>query len=257
MSIPALLLAAAAPAQAPAERVLDCRLTTASGDEVAFSARLGMPAAVLQPVAGAAWPARRVIGPGSWRERKGIEARYFFAGSKNNVELLVNGERATLFVDKRMRPQAPRATGFCLPAADASAVRADLPVSPAAGADVPAFDSARWPASDCGLVTRSGRHHVVGYSILGAGTQSEIKAADDALLGSRRAVVPRVQGFGKTVSRFGGKDGPAGTERLVVDEKSAEAVQLIEFDRIGTPGSAEPAAAICGRSGIVKRAVRQ
>jgi hypothetical protein len=257
MSLAALLLAAAAPAPAPAERVLACRLTTPSGDEIAFSARLGMPTAVLQPVAGAVWPTRRVIGPGAWREKKGMEARYFFAGARNNVELQVNGERATLLVDKRLRPQAPRALGFCLPLADASEVRADLPVSPAAGADVPAFDSARWPASDCGLVTRSGRRHVVDYSILGGGTQSEIKAADEALLGSRRAAVPRVQGFGKTGSRFGGKAGPAGTERLVVDEKTAEAVQLIEFDRIGAAGSAEPAAAICGHAGIVRRPVRQ
>lgn len=257
MSVAALFLAVAAPAQAPAERVLACRLTTASGDEIAFSARLGVPTAVLEPVAGADWPGRRVIGPGSWRDRKGIEARYYFAGAQNNVELLVNGERATLSVDRRLRPQAPRAVGFCLPSADASAVRSDLPVSPAAGADVPAFESGRWPASDCSLVTRSGRSHVIGYSILDGGTQSEIKAADETLLGSRRAVVPRVQGFGKAGSRFGGKSGPAGTERLVVDEKNAEAVQLIEFDRIGTPDSAEPAAAICGRSGIVKRAVRQ
>jgi hypothetical protein len=256
MTIAALLLAAAA--QAPAERVLACRLTTPAGDEIAFSARLGSPTAVLESVAGAVWPTRRVIGPGAWREKKAFEARYFFAGKPTNVELQVNGERATLLADRRLRPQAPRAIGFCLPLADAPAAAANLPVSPSAGAEVPAFDSARWPASNCGLVTRSGRRHVIDYSILDGGTQSEIKTADRTLIESRRAVVPRVQGFGKTGSRFGGKDGPAGTERLVVDEKAAEAVQLIEFERIGaTPASAEPAAAICGSTGIVRRPVRQ
>lgn len=257
MSLAALLLAAAAPAQASAERTLACRLTTPAGDEIAFSARLGMPLAVLEPTPGAAWPTKRVIGPGGWREKKGFEASYHFAGSPSGIDLKVDGERATLFVGKRLRSGPPRAFGFCLPLAGAAPAKGDASGSPSAGADIPAFDTRRWPQSDCGLVTRSGRLATIDYSILGGGSQSEIKTADQSLLGSRRVVVSRVQGFGKAGSRFGGKEGPAGSERLIVDEKSAEAVQLIEFNRIGTPGSAEPAAAICGHSGIVKKAARQ
>lgn len=252
MSIAALLLAAAAPAPASAELVLGCRLTTPAGDEIAFSARLGMPLAILEPGPGSAWPTQRVIGPGGWREKKGLEAAYHFAGTPNGIDLKVEGERATLFVGRRLRSGPPRAYGFCLPLADPGAVRTDTPVSPGAGAAIPAFDSRRWPQSGCGLVTRSGRRAVIDYNILGGGTQSEIKASDPQMVSSGRAVVPRTQGFGRTGSRFGGKDGPSGAERLIVDEKSGEAVQLIAFERIGV-GSVEPAAAICGHTGIVKR----
>jgi hypothetical protein len=252
MSIAALLLAAAAPAQAPAEIVLGCRLTTPAGDEIAFSARLGSPLAVLEPVPGTAWPTQRVIGPGGWRQKKGLEAEYHFAGTPSGIDLKVEDERATLFVGKRLRSGPPRAHGFCLSLADPAAVRRDAPVSAGAGAAIPAFDSQRWPQSGCGLVTRSGRRAVIDYNILGSGTQSEIRTADLQLMSSGRAVVPRVQGFGRSGSRFGGKEGPSGAERLVVDEKAGEAVQLIDFERIGD-GSVEPASAICGHTGIVKR----
>jgi len=255
--IAALLLAAAAPAApapAPADRVLGCRLTTPAGDEIAFTARLGMPSGVLEPVPGVAWPMQRVIGTGAWREGKGFEARYYFAGKPSNVDLRIEGERTTLFVGKKLRTGQPRAVGFCLPLANPSPVAANATVSPSAGADVPAFDSARWPEI-CSLVTRSGRRARIDYTILDRGARSEIKAAEAWLLASGRVAVPRVQG--SRGAHFGGRAGPAGRERLVVDENVGEAVQLLDFERIGTAAFAEPAAAICGHTGIVRRPAAQ
>lgn len=249
--IATLLFMAAAPAAASGDLMLGCRLATPAGDEIAFSARLGAPTGVLEPIPGTAWPTRRVIGPGAWRDKNGLEAHYHFAGSPSGVDLKVDAERATLLVGKRLRSGLPRAHGFCLPLADASAVRSDGLVSPNAGAQVPAFDIARWPDT-CGLVTRSGSRALIDYEILNRGSRSAIRTSDTSLLSSGAVAVPRVQGHVR--SRFGGREGPAGTERFFVDAKAGQAVQLLDFDRIGA--SAEPAAAICGYSSIVARAAR-
>ena len=245
------IFAAAAVPTAPANPVLDCRLVTPGGDDIAFAARLDMPTGVLEPASGA-WPTRRVIGPGGWRTKKGLEAVYHFAGSPNGLDLVVIGERATLFLGKELKSGQPRAYGFCLPASNHSPAAPDALVSPDAGADVPAFSSANWPEGDCAFITRSGRRGRIGYEIIGNGARSVIKSSEPDLLPSSPVSVPRTQGYGRTPTRFGGREGPSGAETLVVDAKAGEAVQLIDFDRIGT-AAAEPAAAICGHKGIVRR----
>jgi hypothetical protein len=250
--IGALFLAAAASAPTPAA-TLGCHLTTPGGHEVAFTALLGSPTAVLEPVAGAAWPLRRVIGPGGFRQRKVFEADYYFADRPVGISLKIVGERATLVVGKRGRGIMPRAAGFCLPRASQAAASSDTLVSPSADAIVPAFDMSNWPDEDCGLVTRSGRRSTIRYSIDGL-TRSQIRTSDPALIAGGQVTANRLQGLPSRFQAAGGT--PSGTELLVVDRKLAAAVQLIEFDRIGAPAvSAEPATALCGHRTIVRRAV--
>jgi hypothetical protein len=246
-----LLLAAAAPAPAAPGPVLNCRLVTPSGDPIAFAARLGSPTAVLEPDPRSAWPRGRVIGPGAWSEGKAVEAEYSFAGKPAGVHLKVRGERATLSVGKSLRGAQPRAHGFCLRMSEPSPAPSDAPVLADAGANVPAFDTARWP-DDCSLMTRSGRRARIGYRLLDVGARSEFTTAAQGFFAESPTVATRRQGGGR--SRFNGPNGLAGDETLILDEKTATGVQLLDFDKVGiAPATVESAAAICGIKRVVRR----
>jgi hypothetical protein len=249
----AALLLAAAPTAVPGT-VLDCRLATPGGSPVSFVARLkepGVGAAVLEPALGTAWPSQRVIGGGSHQVKgSGIKSRHHFAGEPG-IELDIDGERATLFATKKLRRELPRAYGFCLPApAAARAAEVSNLASVQAGAAIAAFDPAGWP-DHCELVTRSGRRWKIGYSRVGDGRQSGLTATSAELFGKISLLVSRRGGMNK--ARFGGgKDGPAGSETLLLPSGASHGVQLIDFDRTAL-ADAEPAAAICGIRTIVRR----
>ena len=249
----AAFLLAAAPAAEPAT-VLDCKLVTPGGSPVSFVARLkepGVGVAVLEPVPGTAWPSQRVIGGGSHQVKgSGIKSRHHFAGEPG-IDLEIDGERATLIATKKLRQELPRAYGFCLPGSTAaSAAGTSNMASVQAGAAIPAFDSATWP-DHCELVTRSGRRWKIGYSRVGEGRQSGLTATSAELFGKTSLLVSRRGGMNK--ARFGGgKEGPAGTETLLLESGASQAVQLIDFERTALPG-AEPAAAICGIRMIVRK----
>ncbi|HEY5722467.1 MAG TPA: hypothetical protein VIT45_09100 [Allosphingosinicella sp.] len=244
------MLAAASPAPAAPATVLDCRLVTPNGDAIAFVARLNTMTAVLDPDPRSAWPARRIIGGGGLSQGKTIEAGYHFAGNPNGMDLRVKGERATLYVGKGLRSGLPRAQGFCLKMSEPPAAAADGTVSTDAGANVPAFDSARWP-EDCSLVTRSGRRARINYTILDRGARAEFRSSVPGLFGSSPVSVRRSQASTGSPSRFVG-NGVSGNERLILDNKAGQGVQLIEFDRT-IDGGTEPAAAICGIRTVIRR----
>lgn len=245
-----LLLAAAAQVPAAPGPVLNCRMVTPGGDPLAFLARLGSPTAVLEPDPRSAWPARRIVGAGGWSEGKRIEAEYHFAGKPNGVDLRVKGERATLYVGKKLRSGLPRAHGFCVRLSDPPVAAADATVGVDAGANVPAFDSARWP-EDCALIIRSGRRSRIDYRILDRGAAAEFRSRVPGLFATSPVTVRRTPGSIGSPSRFVG-NGLAGNERLILDEKAGQGVQLIDFDRI-IVGGTEPAAAICGLTQVVRR----
>lgn len=246
-----LLLAAAAPAPAAPGPVLDCRLVTPAGDPIAFAARLGPPTAVLEPDPRSVWPRARLIGPGAWSEGKAFEAEYSFAGKPNGVHLKVKGERATISVGKTLRGGQPRAHGFCLRKTDPPAAPTGPVAQTDAGANVPAFDIARWP-DDCALMTRSGRRARIGYAILDRGERSEISIASAGFLANSRTVSTRRMGSGRY--HLSGPNGFAGAETLILDSNSSTGVQLLEIDAVGiAPAPVEPAAAICGMKRIVRR----
>jgi hypothetical protein len=248
----AALMLAAAPAAGVPTTTLNCRLVTPSGHAVAFAARLkapGIGAVVLDPVAGTVWPAQRVIGGGTHQMKAtGIKSSHRIAGEPG-VDLQIDGEVATLFIAKKLRRGLPRAHGFCLP--DPSPAAADGPDMAAvqAGAAIPAFDPATWP-DHCTLLTRSGRRWKIDYTLVGRGAKAELRATSAELFGDTNVLVSRRGGRGK--GRFtGGKDGPSGSEELLLE--LSEGVKLINFERTALPGG-EPAAAICGMNKIVRRA---
>jgi len=251
--IAALLLAAAPVAPATS---LDCKLVTPGGHPIAFTAKFNTPgvgAVVLEPTPGTVWPSQRVIGGGSHQANGSrFKSRHHIAGDPG-IDLEIVGERATLFIAKKLKSGLPRAYGFCLAASNPAAqATPDQSVSVQAGAAIPAFDAANWAEDHCELVTRSGRRWKIRYSILSAGHQSGLAATSPDLFGEMTAVYPRKGGGGR--SSFTGK-GAAGTERLLLDEQTSQAVQLLDFERTSLPG-AEPAAAICGLKQIVRRRTR-
>ncbi|MEA3039414.1 MAG: hypothetical protein QOE79_1927 [Sphingomonadales bacterium] len=256
--IPAfLLLAAASP---PQPQGFDCRLATPSGDAVAFVLQTkvgdGAAAAFLVPSAGSVWPSGPLAGGGGAAMKKeGLEGAFYFGGFKTGISLKINGDKALAY---SAASKAPRAYGFCraLPAGEQPPRPGMVAVDPGAG--IPAFDSAGWIASDCALLTRSGRRGRIGYSLVDGGARAEIKSEGGGFFAEPRMLVSRTQGSGNQPTRFGSGAGPEGTERLVVDPKTREAVQLIDFAQVGTPPNpAEGAVAICGHAGIVRRPVMQ
>jgi hypothetical protein len=251
----ALLLAASA---AAAAQGFSCTLTTPRGDPIAFSleTKAGPAAAFLVPVEGSVWPASPLAGGGGTDLKKdGPHGTFYFGGGKDGVSLQIDGDKAQLFVAPG---KAPRAYGFCLQGGAADQAGGSRMVAVDPGARIPAFDSAGWTASDCALLTRSGRRGRVDYGLLDGGARSEIRSEAAGFFAEPRAVVDRVQGAGGKPTRFGGARGLAGTERLVVDPKAGEAVQLIDFTEVGIPpNTPEPAIAICGHTGIVRRPALQ
>jgi hypothetical protein len=257
--IAALLSAALAASAAAPAQIFSCTLTTPRGDPIAFRLETkadGPGAAFLVPGEGSVWPASPLAGGGGTAVKKdGPHGAFYFGGGKDGVSLQIDGDKAQLFA---AAGKAPRAYGFCLPggAADPAAGSRMVAVDP--GARIPAFDSAGWTESDCALLTRSGRRGRVDYRLIEGGMRSEIRSETAGFFAEPRALVERVQGSGGKPTRFGGARGLAGTERLVVDPKASEAVQLIDFTEVGTPPNPpEPAIAICGHAGIVRRPALQ
>jgi hypothetical protein len=255
----ALLLAGALGASAAGTaQGFSCTLTTPRGDPIAFSleTKAGPAAAFLLPSEGSVWPASPVAGGGGTALKKdGPHGTFYFGGGKDGVSLQIDGDKAQLFVAPG---KAPRAYGFCLPGNVTDPAGGSRLVAVDPGAHVPAFDSAGWTDIDCALLARSGRRGRVDYSLLDGGARSEIRSETAGFFAEPRTVVERVQGTGGKPTRFGGARGLAGTERLVVDPKAGEAVQLVDFTEVGTPpNTPEPAIAICGHTGIVRRPALQ
>jgi hypothetical protein len=239
--------------------MLDCKLVTPGGHPVEFSASIAAPGvgtAVLEPTPGTVWPAQRLIGGGGAQNKGsgGIKSRHHIGGDPG-VDLEIDGERATLLTAKKLRSGLPRAYGFCLPrASGAGSVDGGGMVATNANATIPAFDPGSWPEDDCAVITRSGRRGRIDYTIAPTPAQVQLTTSEARLLDSPKVSVPRVQANGGrgAKTRFGGKSGASGGESLLVDRKTSEAVQLIDFDRLGTVVP-EPAAAICGHSKVVRR----
>jgi hypothetical protein len=257
--IAALLALTLEAAPAPAQS-FECTLATPRGDAMGFVLQTkvadGPAAATLVPSEGSVWPAGPIAGGGGAAMKKeGLKGAFYFGGLKTGISLELEGDKALVY---SAASKAPRAYGFCqaLPPEEAPDAPHMVAVDPGAG--IPAFDSAGWVASDCALLTRSGRRGRVDYSLVDDGARVEINSEESGFFAQPRTLVSRTQGSGSKPTRFGGGAGPAGTERLLVDPKTREAVQLIDFAQVGTPPNpAERAIAICGHTGIVRRPVLQ
>jgi|GEM_PF-2710439 len=249
-----LLFLIAQGAPATAQPVLDCKLLTPRGDALIFAAEgigTGRSARViLIPETGSAWPSGAVEGRGTSKGGADkFRGKFHFGGDKNVVNLQIVGERATLYTGRG--GTVPRAYGFCIQngrTRDLTSASSSVNVDVAT--DIAAFNSVSWPV-DCALLTRAGRRARIGYSLLENGARIEIKTAELGLLRRATIVASRRPEAGR--ARFSG-EGIAGYERLVLDAKSGEAVQLIDFESVGAAeAGAEPARAICGHSSVVRR----
>jgi hypothetical protein len=254
--IAALLLAAAAPAGAMA---LDCRLVTPGGAPVSFivSAQAGGAAVVATPAEGTVWPAAALAGSGTAALQNSLaDGQFVFAGPRQGVVVKIERGRATLHVARGRREGLPRAYGFCGAAADAPPQPAGIAAAATdAVADIPAFANTSWSERGCALILQDGRTGGIRYEMVNGGAQAAM-AAPAGVLPAPSVVLRRGTGRGDSGARLriAADKGPSGYEIFLIDESSAEAVKLLELDRLGGPVTGElPAAAICGYSKIIRR----
>jgi hypothetical protein len=253
------LMAAAAPA---ATTALDCHLITPGGASVAFlvSAGPGGGAAVAIPAQGTVWPAAPLAGTGAVALKNSLpEGQLAFAGPHRGVLVKIDRGRATLHVTRGRRETVPRAYGFCGAAADAPQPAGDAAVATDAVGDVPAFASASWSERGCALILRDGRTAGIRYELVqgsAAGGAQAVMAAPAGVLPAPSVVLRRGSGGSLTGDRLrlAADKGPSGYEMFLTDEGGAEAVKLLEFDRLGGSVTGDlPAGAICGYAKIVRR----
>jgi hypothetical protein len=127
-----------------------------------------------------------------------------------------------------------------------AAAPATAPTAPAAqpaAGNIPAFDPARWP-EHCGILLANGRRVRFDYTI--SGPNGPVRLESPILWGNKPVTVRWTQ------SRFGGRTGPAGAERMLGHENIR--VKIVNFSRLGDPAvSAQTGLGICGYNNVVRR----
>lgn len=235
----ALIVAQTTPAQA-------CEAYTPTGALVGFTvAADGSPI----PVSGSAWPAGSISLESSAGRAK--DGQQWIIGDRKAGHLLrlnaVGDDRqlATLFTLRRGKPELPVAVGFCT-----SGPAPDLKGGRSSGANSISPDF--WPGSACRLVSATGRTAEIDYSVRDKGGSSFVSAKGWPW--PQKLVVPvtRQQDPRSGIGKFGTRSTANGTTHFFVAER--QAAHLILFDQLDPKTSpAEPAAAICGYGGIVRR----
>jgi hypothetical protein len=183
----------------------------------------------------------------------------FATGSADGLALDVSepapNERlrqAILFRRDRLRVGVPVAFGFCAvlpdqpivyPGADAAADPREI------GANIPAFDPARWPASGCGLVLSDGRRVPFHLSFP---NRDQVRLASPALWpeGPVTMAMRWFAGARGQTGSFARSGGPSGRAATAVSVPWA--VRLIRLWQIGPAAPGVTGFGICGRQ-LVRR----
>jgi hypothetical protein len=261
----ALLFAAAAFQASPSIPQAElCTLVTPRGDVVRVAAmawstdgsRLG-----LVPVAGSAWPREAIAGLRNRADRGREAPPQFVFGDAQGVVFEFGprlagraGRSATLFRKAEDGTGLPLAFGYCergpAPAAEDAI---DTAVQPAAvGANIPAFDPALWPETDCAMLLGDGRQLRIAFDLQG---RDGVALTSPGLWGGRR-IVADMRWLNGAAGVFDHDGGPTGTAANYGAGTSA--AKLIRFQRIG--GDAAEGLngyAICGYPTVVRRAAAQ
>ena len=253
-----LALAAAQPA---AEAVPVCTLVTPGGNPVGFY--IGgddAPNRVrLSPTSGSIWPAATLVAS---IERSGSSLRFTLGTGPRGLTLelrsLAAGQTqrlASLFLRQGQSTTVPVAFGYCEdrpvdahatpPSSDPAAV----------GADLAAFNPARWPEDDCALLLSDGRRIRFTFTLT---RDEQLRLASRELWAGRSVTLPirwlESREFVQ-LGAFGGdgaEGGPEGLQMLFVDRPRA--AKLIRFRRLGDPGMANLSGyGFCGYPGTVRR----
>jgi hypothetical protein len=159
---------------------------------------------------------------------------------------------ATLFKRERGRVTLPVAFGFCEDRAIDATAAAPSSDPAAIGTDNPAFDPARWPEEDCGLIVSNGRRIRFRFTLTGE-TQLRLDSPD---LWSGRPVSTTIRwqnsGDSTQIGAFGGNGGPEGAQMMFVETPTA--VKLIRFRELGDPSIPNATGyGICSYRGLVRR----
>jgi len=241
---------------APASPAIGCSLVTPGADPIDFALVSGSGTdAVLAPRTGSVWPQAAMAASRPGREQGG--ASRLVVGGQGGLVLDISGldaeRRSAVGLLSRWngrRPTYPVAVGVCRLLAEAPSP-VPTPSAPPPSIDVAAFDPARWP-DHCGLLLGDGRRVRFDYTI--SGPRGPVRIESPSLWGGQPVTVPWGGGSGN--SRFGGRTGPAGSERM--GGEADIRVKIINFSRIGDPAvSAQTGIGICAYRNIVRRPVLQ
>jgi hypothetical protein len=262
MVIAAMIALALSQPAAPdrATAALHCSLVTPRSDAVGFvipSWDESRDEISISGSEGTAWPRRTLAGRRGALTGSPGAARMFAFGSGNGLALEVaaspNQEirSATLYRRSGRRVGLPLAFGFC-------AVRPDPAVhgmpdrnadSAEIGANIPAFDPARWPEGDCGLVLSDGRRVPFRFTLP---NRDQVRLWSPALWADGPVTMAmRWDGGARSISgSFARSGGPSGRQATAVSAPLA--VRLIRLWQIGGP-TGLTGFGICGMQ-LVRRA---
>lgn len=265
----AWLAAAAAAPDGPPPTML-CMLVTPRGDAIDFldiqwdetGDRIGLVA-----TAGSAWPLRTIPGSRTALDRDPAGKRRFALGGTGGIVLELGqpergGQRQTITLLRRegRRSGVPLAFGFCRHGSLPSTFPAMDPVADpdAIGAAGAAFDPARWPEQDCGLLLDDGRRSRLGFRLT-PGNRVELVSP---LLWAGRPMDAEIRwldsGRHEQVGAFHRNGGPTGTQTMIANAGGTQAAKLIRLEDLGdTANGGLTGYAICGYSQIVRRAVQE
>lgn len=254
----ALALAQPAPELRPG-----CALVAPNGDAIAFqivSVASSGNEMLLVGDAGSVWPTRTLagvsMGPGA--------GSFAFGGAGGLVVQLgeAQGQVQPISIRRRAGNGAglPLAYGYCRPEPRRTDYRAPDPsiAESQIGASIPAFDPARWPENDCGLILSDGRRTRFGFSLEPAGS---VRLSSPDLWSGRPVTLSMRWGPPRNGPQFGSferRGGPSGTQVMHIDESRGNGVKLIQLSRLGDSSAADLSGfAICGYRGLVRRPARE
>jgi hypothetical protein len=258
----AIALALAQPAAPSQERpLLICSLVTPAGESVGFMAPSWDESSddiTLVGTEGSVWPTRTLPGQRGIMTGSPRAARMFAFGGGNGLALDIGDssldhslKEARLYRRNGEKVGLSVAFGFCRlqPAASVIYRALDQAADPREiGASIPAFDPARWPGTNCGLVLSDGRRVPFQFSLAGQGrvrlSSPDLWAGSPITMDIRWGTVD-----GDQAGIFSRRGGPEGFQVMSVLDSSA--VRLIWLRQIG--GSAQSGFAICGYPQVVRR----
>jgi hypothetical protein len=260
-----LLLLAVALAQPPAPSreppLLICSLVTPAGETVGFMAPSWDESSddiMLVGTEGSVWPTRTLPGQRGIMTGTPRAPRMFAFGAGNGLALDIGDssrdhslKEARLYRRNGEKVGLSVAFGFCRLQPAASVIFRAL--DPAAdpreiGANIPAFDPARWPGTTCGLILSDGRRVPFQFSLAG---QDRVTLSSPELWAGRPITMDIRWGTveGDQAGTFSRRGGPEGFQVMSVLDSSA--ARLIWLRQIG--GSAQSGFGICGYPQVVRR----
>ena len=257
----AFLAMAAAAQPAGAETVPVCTLVTPGGQAVGFY--LGgddRPNHIrLSATSGSIWPAATLRASAG---RSGSNLLFAIGTGQRGLTLELRGlapgqtqRLASLFLRDGQTSVLPVAFGYCEDRAVDATATPPAAEAVAVGADLAAFDPARWPDDDCALLLSDGRRIRFTFTLT---RDEQLRLASRELWAGRSVTLPmrwlesrefvQLGAFGAD----GTEDGPEGLQMMFVDRRRA--AKLIRFRRLGDASMPNLSGyGMCGYSGTVRR----